>query len=80
MMTFREYINSTKRYVRPSVPQTFIKDARIDENFPDIESWDELEAYLKAGNAGPDDYARLLNGIPREVLDYVISQLYRHRH
>jgi hypothetical protein len=39
-MTFREYVNSTKRYFKPSAQKKFIQDARIDENFPDIDSWD----------------------------------------
>jgi len=79
-MTFREYVNSTKRYFKPSVQQNFITDARIDENFPDIESWDELDEYLKSHNAGADafsgarivwhNYDRLTNSIPREVWDY----------
>jgi hypothetical protein len=42
-MTCREYINSMKRYVKPSIQKTFIEDARIDENFPDIYSASVLD-------------------------------------
>jgi hypothetical protein len=56
MMTFLDYINTTTGYVKPSVQQTFLKDARLDENLPDVASWEQLRDYLVSRNAGHDEF------------------------
>jgi hypothetical protein len=56
MMTFRDYINTTTGYVKPSVQQTFLNDARNDANLPDVASWEQLRDYLVSRNAGREAF------------------------
>lgn len=58
-MTFRQYVRGL-RLDGNTERATFITDVRSDKAMPDVKEWNELEAYLRANEAGQEslDQAR----------------------
>ncbi|QPQ55096.1 hypothetical protein IC614_00245 [Allosphingosinicella flava] len=61
-MSFRDYISN--RQARGNPQGDFVRDAKLDPNLPDVESWAQLRAYLERNRAcdGAIDAARSVWG------------------
>jgi YozE SAM-like fold len=57
---FREFLRSKRWGVERDF--RFVEDVKDDQQFPDVQSWEELEAFLRSRNASPEslDSARAL--------------------